>query len=63
MHRAYVEARAACGQNAEVPREKLAQLLQKQEAALREKFGCQGVRFRVVVEDGRARLKAAPIRG
>ena len=42
--------------------EKLDQLLAKQEKAIRDKYGVSGVDFRVVVEDGKAKLKASPRR-
>jgi hypothetical protein len=58
---AYIEARQACGQ-AGVDRAKVAALLEKQRAALREKLGCQDVRFRVVVEAGKPKLKTTPVR-
>jgi hypothetical protein len=62
LFEAYRSAREACGQDtASLSRDKLAQLLAKQEAALKDKLGCD-VRFRVVVEDGRAKLKASPVR-
>jgi hypothetical protein len=58
---AYLEARSSCGQG-EVDRAKVNALLEKQRAALREKFGCKDVKFRVVVEGGKTKLKASPIR-
>ncbi len=59
---AYVEARQSTGQGAEgLTPKKLAQVLAKQEAAIREKTGCARVKFRVVVESGKAKLKATPI--
>ena len=42
-------------------RERLAQQLEQQAAALRQRFGVAEVRFRVVVEDGRAKLKASAV--
>lgn len=61
---AYVEAREATGQGAKgLTQEKLQTMLAKQERAIREKYDCSGVKFRVVVEEGRAKLKASPIRG
>ena len=59
---AWKEARAATGQpNVDLSRERLAAQLEQQRAALRERFGAAEVRFRVVVEDGRAKLKASPV--
>lgn len=63
LFEAYVSAREATGQGARgVTREKLEQLLARQEAAIREKYGARNVRFRVVVEDGKAKLKATAVR-
>ena len=60
----YVSAREACGQgSAGITREKLDALVAKQSAQLRARSGCQEVKFRVVVENGKAKLKASPVRG
>ena len=37
-------------------------LIEKQRAALVEKYGCKDVKFRVVVEGGKTKLKASPVR-
>jgi hypothetical protein len=59
----YVGARANTGQGAAgLTREKFAALLRQQEAAIRAKFGAARVNFRVVVEAGRAKLKATPVK-
>jgi len=64
LFQAFVSAREATGQGtAGLSRERLASQLAEQRAALRERYGVSAVRFRVVVEDGRAKLKATPIRG
>lgn len=60
---AYVSARKSAGQGVEgLTPEKLRSALSKQEKAIRDKTGCDRVRFRVIVEDGKAKLKATPIR-
>ena len=38
---------------------KLQKAIAKQEAALKKKLGCERVNFKVVVQDGKVRLKAA----
>ena len=64
LFESYVSAREACGQGtAGITREKLDALVAKQSAQLRAKSGCQELKFRVVVEDGKAKLKASPVRG
>lgn len=57
------EARRRCGQDVEsLSREKFDLLLRRQEKSLRERFGAREVRFRVAVENGRAKLKATPVK-
>jgi len=60
---AYVEARRACGQSVKgLTRDRLDTILEKQREGLRERFGKDArFRFRVVVEDGQVRLKAAKL--
>jgi hypothetical protein len=56
---AYSEARRACGENVKnLTPKKLQAALRKQEKNLRERYGDAEVRFRVVVEDGKAKVKA-----
>jgi hypothetical protein len=58
----FVEARRACGQDAcGMDRPTLDALLEKQRQAVRERFGCKEVRFRIVVEEGRVKVKAMPV--
>jgi len=57
---ALVEARRACGQSvSDLTAAKLDQLLDQQERALRKRYGDSQVRFKVVVENGRAKLTAS----
>lgn len=59
---AYVSARKSAGQAVEgLTPDKLRQVLSKQEKAIREKTGCERVKFRVVVEDGKAKVKATAL--
>jgi hypothetical protein len=59
----YVDARTKSGQGAAgLTRDKFAALLRQQEEAIRTKFGAATVKFRVVVEEGRAKLKATPVK-
>jgi len=60
LYAAYVKARGDCGQGVEnLTPAKLQAVLRKQEEALRSRFGDAEIRFRVVVEDGRAKVKAS----
>ncbi|MEN8161254.1 MAG: MXAN_5187 C-terminal domain-containing protein [Myxococcota bacterium] len=64
LFEAWVGARESTGQaTAGLTREKLQAQLEKQRSTLRERHGVADVRFRVVVEDGRAKLKASPVKG
>lgn len=47
---------------AQVDPAKLAETLRRQESQLREKFGVKSIEFRVVLEDGKPKLKAKPIK-
>ncbi len=59
----YLGARGTTGQGAAgITRDKFAALLRQQEDAIRAKFGAATVKFRVVVEEGRAKLKATPVK-
>jgi hypothetical protein len=56
----YRDARLACGQGIQsLSPEKFEHLLEKQRAALRERYGDAEFRFRVAVEQGKAKLKAS----
>jgi hypothetical protein len=57
----YLDARRSCGQSTEVPFEAVRDTLKKQVAAIKEKTGCKSVKFRVAVEDGKAKVKAIPV--
>lgn len=64
LFEAYLEARRSCGEGTGgMTRERLDRVLAQQRAAIAARYGCSEVRFRVVVEGGRARLKAMPVRG
>ena len=56
----YRDAMMATGQNASgLTPEKLQRAIAKHEAAIKQKFGCDKVEFKVVVSDGKVKLKAA----
>ena len=62
LFEAWLAARTATGQpTAGLSRERLAAQLEQQTAAICERFGAGEVRFRIVVEDGRAKLKATRV--
>lgn len=56
----YRSAMQSAGQDTSgLSRAKLAAVLAKQEAELKKKLGCEKVSFKVVVQDGKVKLKAA----
>lgn len=63
LFEAYVNARRSCGEDtASVSREKLDRLVARQRATIQQRYDCDDVRFRVVVENGKAKLKATPMK-
>lgn len=59
---AYVQARGSCGQNTDIDYNVVRQTLEKQVEALKARTACSKVKFKVVVEDGKAKVKAVPVR-
>jgi len=60
---AYLSARQATGQDTSgITREKLERVLRQREEAIRQRYGVDRVQFRVVVENGKAKLKASAVR-
>jgi hypothetical protein len=60
LYTAYREARRACGQDVErLTRAHLNRVLARERKALRRRYGDTDFNFRVVVEDGKAKLKAS----
>ena len=57
---AYVKARKETKEGGALTYDKLHDVLEKQAAQIRAKYGAKDVDFRVVIEDGKARLKATP---
>jgi hypothetical protein len=60
VYDAYLQARAQCGQSTELGFEAVRDTLKNQVRQIKSQFNCESVRFRVVVEDGKAKLKALP---
>ena len=59
---AYREAASSCGQDvSSLSQQKLERVLNKQRAALREQYGDEEFRFKVVVKEGRVKLRAARV--
>jgi hypothetical protein len=59
----FIEAKRTCGESlAGLTQAKFLQKLRDNKAALVEKHGCRTVRFSVYIKDGKAALKATPVR-
>lgn len=58
----YLEARDKCGQGKELAYESVREVLRKQVRTIKSRYRCKSVRFRVTVEDGKAKVKAVPVR-
>jgi hypothetical protein len=56
----YMEARTKCGQSADLSFDAVRDALKKQVRTIKSTYQCESVKFRVVVEDGKAKLKAVP---
>ncbi len=63
IHAEFLEVRARCGESVEnLGFERFRPKLEKNKEALLAKYGCRAVRFSVYVKDGKAALKATPVK-
>ena len=58
----YVHARRKCGQSDDLAYESIRDVLKKQVRTIKSRYRCKSVKFRVTVEDGKAKVKAVPLR-
>jgi hypothetical protein len=58
VYQDFIAARQQCNQPGSISRDKLAETIQKQADALKDKYKGKDIRFKVVVENGQAKLKA-----
>ena len=58
----YVAARRKCGQTDELAFDSIRDVLKKQVRTIKSRYRCNSVKFRVTVEDGKAKVKAVPLR-
>jgi hypothetical protein len=59
----FVAAKKRCGERTDnLKYERFKQTLQRNKDALIERYGCKSVRFQVYVKEGKAALKATPVR-
>jgi len=62
LFNAYRDAARSCGQDiSSLSQQKLERVLDKQRAALRKQYGDENFRFKVVVAEGRVKLRAARV--
>lgn len=59
---AYVAARSRCGQSTEIDYAVVRDTLKKQVETLKARTSCSTVKFKVVVEEGKAKVKAVPVK-
>jgi len=63
VYREFVETREQCGEGADgLTYDKFAAKLRKNKEQLVQKYGCKTVRFQVYVKEGKAALKATPVK-
>ena len=58
----YVTARRKCGQTDDLAYDSIKDVLRKQVRTIKSRYRCSSVKFRVTVEDGKAKVKAVPLR-
>ncbi len=56
----YMEARGKCGQSTDISFDAVREALTKQVRQIKSTFNVESVKFRIVVEDGKAKVKAVP---
>ncbi len=56
----YIEAREKCGQSTDLSFDAVRDALHKQVRMIKSTYNCESVKFRIVVEDGKAKVKALP---
>jgi hypothetical protein len=57
----YMEARARCGQSTDIAFDTVRGILKQQVRQIKSQFGVESVRFRIAVEEGKAKVKAVPV--
>jgi hypothetical protein len=60
VYEKYLEARTQCGQSTDVSFEAVRDALRKQVRQIKATYNVESVKFRIVVEEGRAKVKAVP---
>lgn len=58
----YLEARGRCGQSTDLEYASIRDALKKQIRTIKSRYNCNTVKFRVTIENGKAKVKALPQR-
>ena len=58
----YVETRERCGQTTDLAFDSVRDVLKKQVRTIKSRYRCKAVKFKITVEDGKAKVKAVPLR-
>lgn len=62
VYDAYVSSRGQCGQSTDLDYALVRDTLKKQVETLKARTQCTSVKFKVVIEEGKAKVKAVPVR-
>lgn len=57
----YMEARRQCGQSTDMSLDAVRDALKKQVRTIKSTYRCNSVKFRVTIEEGKAKVKAVPV--
>ena len=57
-----MKARDKCGQASEMSYESVREVLSRQVRTIKSRYRCNSVKFKVTVEDGKAKVTAVPMR-
>jgi hypothetical protein len=57
----YMEARSKCGQSTDLAFDTVRNILKQQVRQIKSQYNVETVRFRINIEDGKAKVKAVPI--
>lgn len=60
LYEKYLEARQKCGQSTDLSFDAVRDALKKQVRQIKATYQCDSVKFRIVVEEGKAKVKAVP---
>jgi hypothetical protein len=61
VYNRYMNARDKCGQGSGMSFESVREVLTRQVRTIKSRYQCNSVRFKVTVEDGKAKVKAVPL--